>query len=237
MSLASAFTDFPQEIATVGRIVLVAAELEYQYCSMAGNAVDDWIPVLKALYRLRATSSRIDVAKTLMVDRYKSVGLLKSFQECTDVLAFCIKLRNTYAHCQWSCDPKAGLFYGDLEGAADKGTTFEYDWKHVDLSLLQSQEAYCRHALELLAYLKEEFVIRHLSIGSHASPKPEALPQPRRHSLKSQHVPPWLSESHRERHIRRSQESEQAGRLLPKMRPPPKLSAKQRRLEKMKKPS
>jgi len=235
MKINPAFHHFPEEMATVGRIIVSAAELEYHYCLMAGNAINMWLPVLKAMYRLRTTSGRIDASEILLTEPYRKVNLPSDLQEATDALRFCMSMRNTYAHCQWGADTREGLFFSDLEKAAEKRESFEYDWKHTDASLLTAQETYCEHTLTLLSWLKDQFLIRSSQLKDHRVPKPTAMPLPRMHNPKSQHVPPWLSTEYQSRHLERALKSEKSSRSLRRKRTPKKQSAKQKRMSALKK--
>jgi hypothetical protein len=48
-----------------------------------------------------------------------------------DAVLACLKIRNQYAHCNWAdSDPKAGLFFADLQESAKREDWFT-SWKHV----------------------------------------------------------------------------------------------------------
>jgi hypothetical protein len=55
-----AFDRFPAEAAIIGRILASFGEIELSICRNAGDALNLQGLVLKALYRLRATSQHID---------------------------------------------------------------------------------------------------------------------------------------------------------------------------------
>jgi hypothetical protein len=59
-----------------------------------------------------------------------------------DAVLACLKIRNQYAPCNWAeTDPKAGLFFADLQDSATRQDWFT-NWKHVDVPLLARQEAF-----------------------------------------------------------------------------------------------
>lgn len=91
----------------------------------------------------------------LITEPYQHAGLLRDLLEATTAFRFCLKARNTYAHCQRAPDSKAGLYFADIEAAANNGGPLEYDWKHTDASLLESQEGYCEYVLRRLSYLRD----------------------------------------------------------------------------------
>jgi hypothetical protein len=59
-----------------------------------------------------------------------------------DAVLACLKIRNQYAPCNWAeTDPKAGLFFADLQDSATRQDWFT-NWKHVDVPLLARQKAF-----------------------------------------------------------------------------------------------
>jgi len=100
----------PGEAAIIGRIVVGFGEVEVLTCRLAAIAMKDQTTIFKTLYHLRTTSTRIDSADTLMRPACKTL-ILQTEQEHT-LLAVrnCMRIRNQYAHCNWSNDPTAGLF-------------------------------------------------------------------------------------------------------------------------------
>jgi hypothetical protein len=126
---------------------------------------------------------------------------------------YCLKIRNQYAHCHYSDQLGHGLFLTTLGAAADAKGDFEYLWLHIDVPLLDKQEQYFLYTVQCLQYLHEEYRLRS---GKSSVPFffqwPKALPQPPKHNLLSQHIPPWLGEQAQRRHAERAAELEQASR-------------------------
>jgi hypothetical protein len=122
-----------------------------------------------------------------------------------------------------------------LEHAADKDEGFEHQWKHIDVPLLEQQEAYFIYAMGCLMFLQAEYPQR---MRKKKVPHPfkwlPRLQQPPKHNLASQHVPPWLSESRQRRHKELAEQQEQSARPRSRKSRPQKQSAKQRRERAMK---
>jgi hypothetical protein len=203
---------FPDEAAIVGRMVVGFGELEVMTCRVAAKASSHPDHVLKMLYSLRSTSARVSSARLLMEPHYAAASLAAAQNITLDAVTFCLKLRNQYAHCNWTdyqSDPKAGLFFADLQDSASREDWFTH-WKHIDVPLLTIQEAFFGDVRSALLFLEAD--LEHLRKGwprNHGLPEPLALPQPPMHNPASQHIPPWLSEDQKAQHKARSQAAEQ----------------------------
>jgi hypothetical protein len=201
---------FPAEASIIGRMVVGFGELEILTCKIADLATANSTIVLKALYNLRATSARIEFARTISAPIFAAESLSEPFNITFDAVVDCLKIRNQYAHCQWADDPNAGLFFADFEDAA-KHSTWIVDWKHVDVPLLTRQEAFFGDTRRALLFLEDSMdCINRGAPRNHGIPEPLALPRQRRHNLASQHVPPWLNEDLKALHIERAQAAERS---------------------------
>jgi hypothetical protein len=211
---------FPDEAAIIGRMVVGFGELEVMSCRVAAKASSHPNHVLKMLYSLRSTSARIKSATLLMEPHYAAVNLAEPQTMTMDAVLACLKIRNQYAHCNWADrDPKAGLFFADLQESAKREDWFT-SWKHVDVPLLAQQEAFFNDVRGALFFLEADLEDkRNRWLGSHGLPEPMALPQPPLHNPASQHVPPWLSEDQKAHHMTRAQEAERPA-AQPTTRPP-----------------
>jgi hypothetical protein len=176
-----AFKRHPNEAFLIGRIVVHFGELEVSFCQNNTTALDTFIPLMKALYSLKATSSRIDFLDGLMRNLYLGNGLVQEYDIAILMVRYCLRIRNLFAHCNWVDDPTGnypGLFYADLQDSA-KTPDFRFDWKHVDAPLLQSHEDYFAETMEWLSYLHHELAVRLKKLSSHVWPRPSELEQPR----------------------------------------------------------
>jgi hypothetical protein len=191
--------------AIVGRILAAFGELEYLLTNMAGNAIDNKENVLRALYRLRATSSRIEVADTLMRGAFTTANLNTEYTAMLQAIWYCHKIRNQYAHCNWADDPRhAGLFFTDLQDSAKADTGFSHNWKHISVSLLKRQEAYFVYTQDWLHYMHEELALRVGKLSFHPWPKPKVQAQPLPHNSGIQQIPPWLTADQKAWHLARA---------------------------------
>jgi len=212
---------FPDEAAIVGRMVVGFGELEVMTCRVASKANSHPDHVLKMLYGLRSTSARIKSATLLMEPHYAAVDLAEPQTMTMDAVLACLKIRNQYAHCNWAdSDPKAGLFFADLQESAKREDWFT-SWKHVDVPLLAKQEAFFSDVRGALLFLEAD--LEHIRNGwprNHGLPEPMVLPEPPLHNPASQHIPPWLNKDQKAQHMTRAQEAERAGAAQPTTRPP-----------------
>lgn len=169
-----------------------------------------YVPLTKALYSLRATSSRVDFADGLIRNLYLIYGLGREYDLTISMLRYCLRIRNLFAHCNWADDHTGaypGLFYADLQDAG-KTPDLRLDWRHVDAALLQKQEDYFAETMEWLNFIDHEIAVKQQRLLSHAWPRPSELDQPPLHNPASQHVPPWLTEDQKAQHLELAQEQE-----------------------------
>jgi hypothetical protein len=205
-----AFRRHPDEAALIGRIVVHFGEIEVSFCQNNTQALNTYIPLMKGLYKLRATSSRIDFLDGLVRNLYLGFGLGKEYDISTSMLRYCLRIRNLFAHCNWADDHEGaypGLFYADLQDSAETDF-FTQDWKHVDVPLLQRQEDYFAETMEWLTFLKHEMAVKRQLLSSHPWPRPSELDQPPMHNLASQHIPPFLNADQQAQHLTRALELE-----------------------------
>jgi hypothetical protein len=207
---------FPAEAVIIGRIVVALGELEYMVALCASKALDNQDVILKMLYGIKSTSARIDAADTLMRAAFAALQLGTEQQLMMDAVRQCLGIRNQYAHCNWGDDATEGLFFTDLQDAAERDG-WEHYWKHVDVPLLDQQEAFFVHAQSWLFYLENELAFRRDlikggSLRRNLFPIPTVVLPPPRHNPPAQHVPPWLDATQKARHIARAAAAEQAAR-------------------------
>lgn len=202
------FDRFPTEARLVGLILSSFGELELSICQAANAAIqsEDYA-VLKALYRLRTTSSRIDVAVELMQPIYCKFELDAAYSTAVGMVGHCLRIRNQYAHCNWADHYTAGLFFADLQTSA-RNKHFDHYYKHVDPPLLQQQYEFFAISLDWLRYADNLLAQKTgMSLGLVWSKPPESTPPPL-HNPASAHIPPWLTKELQEAHLKRSLEIE-----------------------------
>jgi hypothetical protein len=206
MRLNPAFRRHPDEAAIVGRLVVGFGEIELAVCRNAGNGLGNYEVVMRALYKQRATSGRVDTADALIESAYADAGLAVMYASTMDMVRYCLKVRNHYAHCNWADDPNgSGLFFADLQVSADSPPgQFEHLLRHVDVPLLEAQEVYFSNTLEWLDFIRHELAVSQGLVAVNVWPRPPELSQPPLHNPPDQHVPPWLNEDQKALHLARA---------------------------------
>jgi hypothetical protein len=199
-----AFDRFPREAHFIGRILASFGEIEFSVCRNAGHAagMPDQIP--KALYRLRTTSSRLDAADAIMRPAFDANGLSDEYRIAIRGVSYCLRVRNKYAHCNWADDTSAGLFFADLQEAADAEIGFAVWFQHVDAPLLEVQYGFFSHVMEWLSFLDIELGVRTKRLSNLSWPKPLEQAPPPLHNPPEMHVPPWLTEDQKALHVARA---------------------------------
>jgi hypothetical protein len=210
MPINPAFDTFPAEGAIIGKLVVSFGELELLCGLLAGTALKNQDMALRAIYRGRSTRGRIDLADVLMRDAFVSIGLKDDYEEMLVAVLHSLSIRNHYAHCHWA-PGQDGLFFAKLEDSAKRETGFDADQKHVGLILLQEQEAYFDYARSMLLFLQAEFQIKSGNTKHWSAPRPPKRSPPNLHNPASLHIPHWLPEDAKRRHLGQALESEGDG--------------------------
>ena len=108
----------------------------------------------------------------------------------------CLSIRNRYAHCNWGDNIHAGLFFTDLQDAAEahEGFHFDMSWRHVDCDLLEWQYAYFAFTMDWNRYLDAEIQTKLRAVPPPLRwlKPPTPIPPPA-HNAPEKHIPPWLS--------------------------------------------
>ncbi|AUC94590.1 hypothetical protein CWS35_10175 [Bradyrhizobium sp. SK17] len=198
-----AFDRFTAEGALVGRMLSSFGEIEVSLCRNAAQATLLGDTLMKALYAIRTTSTRIETAHRLMQPYFKQHGILDDYQNTMDTVWHCLKIRNQYAHCNWGDNLTAGLFFADLQVSADSDN-FSHTWRHVDVPLLEQQFTYFGWTMEMIEFTHHEMGVKMGHIQSHVWPRPKVPAPAPLHNPPYEHVPPWLSEDEKALHLARA---------------------------------
>jgi hypothetical protein len=235
LQLSPALHRFPDEAARIGRIVAAFGELEFILALCLGEVLSDRDTALRTIFRLASGRARIDTLDALLRPAYEKIGCKSQYVDMLGAVRNCQRIRNQYAHCHYGHHLRFGLFLTNLQDAAEKPESFEYQWRHVDVPLLDQQEHYFLYTQKCLQFLLDEYRVRSGRTGvPHGSPWPTRREPPPLHNPPSQHVPPWLSEDQKRRHIELALEWEYSVGLRarsPKAQKGPRLSSRQRREE------
>jgi hypothetical protein len=206
-----AFHRWPNEASVLGKLLVAFGELEYMTCKIAGTANGNLDPVLKALYRLRSVSSRIEAADAFMRPVFATAGFEGDYGQMLGALKYCLRIRNQFAHCHWGDHEWSGLFFVDLEESAEKSSAgWDHDWLHVDYDLLNLHYAFFYYAKSWLFFFEYQIAQIRGTLTSPLFPKPKALERPPLHNPRSQHIPAWLDADQKAQHLARALESEQS---------------------------
>lgn len=111
---------FQRERNVIGRLLVGYGEMELDLCHCIAMGIDDLDMALKAMFRPRGETSRIDIAEAMGQKVYTSLALSKPFDEAIGAMRFCLKLRNRYAHSHFYDDNSGSLAMVSLEEIAKK---------------------------------------------------------------------------------------------------------------------
>jgi hypothetical protein len=170
-TIMPAFDRYQQEASIIGRLLVGYGELEFDLCLCIAQGSSDFDTTLKAMFRTRGETQRIDIADALGRRHFAKLKLVDRFSEAVADMRYCLQIRNRFAHCNWHDDANGQLGFVNLEEIAKEhkpalldGLTIRY----LNVSLLAEQEAYFRYVSRCLAFLNFEAQRRHGRIRSHA---------------------------------------------------------------------
>lgn len=160
MTILPAFLKFKDEAALISRMLAGYADLEIDLMHCSQVVRDDLDTVLKAMFRARGETQRIDVADAFGRQHYRDLDLGTQFEMAIGAVRYCLRIRNQYAHCIWRDDNSGQLAFANLEEVAKdnerlidlKGVTSH----HVDVPHLRAQLAYFDYAASLLEWTNWE---------------------------------------------------------------------------------
>jgi hypothetical protein len=184
-----AFHRYSNEAAVVGRLLSAFGELEFTVLENARRATDNARPsFLKAMYRLRATSARLQSADAFMRPVCDRFHLGSEYEIIKTAVDHCLKIRNQFSHCNWADDPNfpnSGIFFIDLEEAFEDGKDIELHWKPINHALLTRHEEFFVYSLESWRWLNHELAARRGILQGNVWPKPPLLEPPPLHTQPS----------------------------------------------------
>jgi hypothetical protein len=154
-----AFQRFPDEAAIIGRLLAGYAELEIDLLHCVSQVREDFDATLKAMFRIRSETSRINIADALGRQLYHRLGLRSDFEIAVSAMRYCLKIRNQYAHCNWYDDRSGRLAFVNVEEIAKENQFISgFDSltrRYVDVPTLQEQERYFAYT-DLISYANYE---------------------------------------------------------------------------------
>src|SRR5882724_559901 len=150
---------FPREMAVIGRLLVDYGELEIDLMNCVQVARSfDLNATLKAMFRVRGETNRIDIADGLGRAAYVAVNLTAEFDSMIAALKHCLRIRNKYAHAYWH-DPNMGkdLCYVSLEELAKENDAVRdltaLTFFFIDEPLLLRQEQFFEYTRNLITYV------------------------------------------------------------------------------------
>lgn len=155
----SAHRDYPKEMKIVGRLLVEYSSIEIGLMHCVAMARDDFNTTLKALYRIRGETARINVAEALAEQEYARLNLATQFAESISAMRHCLKIRNRFSHAHWH-NPLDGLCYVSLEDLAETKTVItsleNLDFFYLDIALLSRHVSYFGYTSNCLAFVNYE---------------------------------------------------------------------------------
>jgi hypothetical protein len=187
MSLPRFLSDYPKEMAVVGRLLLLyGGNLEPELLETVHAVNDDFDGVVKALFRTRGETQRIAIADALARHRFHEIKLGTEFEMAIGAMQYCLKIRNQYAHCVWAGHGTVGLCYLNFEEMAVQNILvtkqFGMELSPINLGLLVEQQKYFSYASSLLSWVGKEALLRRGKEKENRSSKPKQLAKPRLHT-------------------------------------------------------
>jgi hypothetical protein len=176
---------FDKEATIVGRLLAGYTTLEVGLTSCAQVVRDDFDTVLKAMFRARGETARIDIADAFGRHYYAHHTLGTEFETAIAATRHCLRIRNQFAHCVWYDDKSGRLAFTNLEEIA-KGNAYlrnldDLTIFYVDEPLLFEQEAYFVYADDLIGWVNYEGRQRAGTISKNPLTKPTQPTQPSLH--------------------------------------------------------
>ncbi|GJL57259.1 MAG: hypothetical protein NPIRA03_01160 [Nitrospirales bacterium] len=160
MNISQAFAEFPAEAAIIGRILAGYTDLELALMNCVKSAREDMDTVLKAMFRARGETQRVDIADAFGRQAYRALELGTQFEMGLGAIRHCMKIRNQYSHCIWWNDNTGQLAFANFEEIAKLNEVVKdlrgMSVRHVSVEHLQAQFAYFEYASNLLIWVLHE---------------------------------------------------------------------------------
>ena len=187
------YRDYPNEMAIIGRLLVDYSDLEISLMHCVSMVRADLDSTLKAMFRIRGETMRINISDALAHQEYLKCGLQDQFAEAIAAMRYCLKIRNKFAHSYWH-NPLDGLCYVSLEDLADTDEVVRdlmgLDFFYLDLKLLERQQTYFRYTDALLAFVNLEGQRLAGKVPSHTLRQPAQLERPPLYTRKVVHAVP-----------------------------------------------
>jgi hypothetical protein len=181
-TILPSFLRFPNEGILIGRLLAGYTDLEISLMNAVQIVRDDFDAVLKTMFRVRGETMRVNLADALGRNYYKQHQLDEPFARAVSVMRHCVTIRNQYAHCVWWDDNTGKLAFANLEEVANiDGVVVDLKHLtayHVDVPLLESQEAYYVYADSLTTWVNYEGRFRAGKLSTQLRAEPPQIAEP-----------------------------------------------------------
>jgi len=174
------FQHFPKEGELVGKLLSAYTDLEFMLLLCADGVRNDFDTLLKAMYRSRGETQRIDIADAFGRLQYKVISLDTQFGMAVGAIRYCLKIRNQYSHCHWF-DDNGRLAFVNLEEIAKQNEKADIQYlttHYLSPELLQLQDDYYLYTNNLMTWLGHEARLRTKKTQLNPFPVPAQLTQP-----------------------------------------------------------
>jgi hypothetical protein len=166
--MPSAFDRHKRLGEIIGRMVIEYGEMEWDLCLFVGHVIDNPDTALKAMYRSRGETQRIDVADALVRNRLEVGKLRTTYEETLAHMRRCLKFRNQYAHTNWVDIPSEGLCYINFECAASSDKEADVNTLPrfcLNQEIVEDQQRFFVEVFQNLRYLSMEIQARNGSVS------------------------------------------------------------------------
>jgi hypothetical protein len=184
---------FPKEMAIIGQLLVGYSDIEISLMNCVSVVRDDLNSTLKAMFRIRGETARINVAEALAKQAYINLSLGEEFSSAISAMRHCLKIRNKFSHSLWHA-PGNGLCFVSLEELADSKDEIKnlgnLNFFYLDITLLQSQETYFHYTDSLLTFVNLEGRYLAGKLPNRISVKQAQLEPPPLYIQKVEHTPP-----------------------------------------------
>ncbi len=181
--IASAFAEDIKPGWLIGQMLIGYGEIEYELASLLGAAYDPRM-ALRAMFRSRGETARIEVADSLLHPRCLEIGVKAKYEITISAVKFCKNVRNQYSHCHWHLEDGDLWFYNMESAAEGHPETIDFTFQHVNMKLLLEQLAYFNYSRYCLIHLQNQFGYHGGLKNQDPTPWPKAPQRPKKSNLK-----------------------------------------------------
>jgi hypothetical protein len=149
----------PKTFIAIGHMLTVYGDMETDLTFCVSN-VHGLSVAIKALFRPRGETTRVDIADAMAREAYEKVGLGTEFAEAIGNFRFCLRVRNQYAHCNWYDWPDGRFGFVDMQDLAESNKHLMMETLTVypiDHQLVEAQANYFGYVQESLRYVASAY--------------------------------------------------------------------------------